>query len=179
MAAQATAGSFLLQQLGIHLDMAQTGAEALALLRSSRRYHLVIFDLTLPDMSGYAVCSAYTQHCEEKGLPSALKLALTAGAADTSCTDFGFARCLTKPLSSVSRALPVVAPPRARLSCVAAPPAAPLRIPSVHVVCSAASQPPVRLAQATVVDLLRMWLASPGAREIDDATSGLAGMAIS
>ena len=104
MTPQATAGRFLLQQLGIHLDIAETGTEALHLLRSSRRYHLVIIDLTLPDMSGYAVCSAYKQHCEENGLPSGLKLALTADSVDTSCTDFGFARGLTKPLSSVSLA---------------------------------------------------------------------------
>ena len=88
---QASAGSFLLQQLGIQIDVAHDGAEALTMLQSSRRrsatdvhhecvrakspcwmrdawrvflslrYHLVIIDLVLPDMSGYAVCSAYQQ----------------------------------------------------------------------------------------------------------------------
>ena len=103
MAAQATAGSFLLQQLGIHLDMAQTGAEALALLRSSRRYHLVIFDLTLPDMSGYAVCSAYKSFCAESGTKQAMTLALTAGSINSSQgADFGFSRMLIKPLTSMT-----------------------------------------------------------------------------
>lgn len=123
---QAMAGSHLLQQLGIHVDIAETGTEALNLLRSSRRYYIVVIDLTLPDMSGYAVCSAYRQHCAEAGLPSGLKLALTAGDAEPGWEDFGFARCLTKPLSS-----------------------------------------------ATVLDLLRAWLASPGARALDEATSSL------
>jgi len=97
---QATAMCFLLNQLGLHVDTAETGAKALQMLCSSRRYHLVIIDLGLPDMSGFAVCSAYQQYCAEQGTESALTLALTAEVDDSPVADFGFAHRLTKPLSS-------------------------------------------------------------------------------
>jgi len=128
---QATAGKFLLEQLGVRVDVAETGAQGLQLLCSTRAYHLVIIDLVLPDMSGYAVCSAYLQHCNEQGVPTALTLAVTAESDDAPCTDFGFARRLTKPLSS-----------------------------------------------AVVVELLRTWLASPGALALDEATLSLGAMSL-
>ena len=134
--------------------------------RACDRYHLVIIDLGLPDMSGFAVCTAYQQcatlrstaqfslahralsfasralvcsrprrYCAEQGKAPALTLALTADLTaeidDSPVTDFGFARRLTKPLSS-----------------------------------------------STILEMLRTWLAAPGTRSIDGAASSLGSLSL-
>jgi len=98
----ASAGMHMLQALGIQIETATTGGEALDKLRSRRCYHLIIIDLSLPDMSGYAVCSAYAAYCVEMGISQGMTLALTAGMVDSPGEDFGFSKILVKPLSSVT-----------------------------------------------------------------------------
>jgi len=97
-------GRAIIEQLGVQLDIAASGSAGLEKLRSSRVYNLVIIDLMLPDMSGYAVCSAYKDYCFQKGVDPAFTLALTAEAVPEASppSDFGFSRCLLKPLSSAT-----------------------------------------------------------------------------
>mmetsp|Transcript_57950 Transcript_57950/g.129201 ORF Transcript_57950/g.129201 Transcript_57950/m.129201 type:complete len:370 (-) Transcript_57950:507-1616(-) len=97
----ASAARSLLEQFGVQVDIAETGEQALNLLRGARRYHAVIVDLTLPDMSGFAVSSAYKAHCSSIGVKPSVTMALTADPVSSPPSDFGFDRSMSKPLSSM------------------------------------------------------------------------------
>lgn len=95
----ATAVERLFQSLGFWIDSAIDGETAMSLL-ASRQYALVLLDVELPSMSGYAVASWYKDHCKSNGLRPATVVAVTATPDIEACREFGIDRCLPKPLTS-------------------------------------------------------------------------------
>ena len=89
----------LLQQQGLHLDTATSGGDAMTLL-SKRDYDLCLFDVNLPDLSGYALCSWYKEMCRTEGRACGEVVAVTADPDLEACKEFGIDICLPKPLSN-------------------------------------------------------------------------------
>jgi CheY-like chemotaxis protein len=103
----------LMQQLGVWVDSVETGEQAMRHLdKSGRRgdgpssprrvYDLVLVEMALPGMSGYALASWYRDLCarEDDGRPRADVAALTAEPDATLCAEFGIDFCLPKPLTA-------------------------------------------------------------------------------
>lgn len=88
-----------MQQQGLYIDTATTGAEAMAHLQR-RDYDLCLFDMHLPDLSGYALCSWYREMCRNQGRSAGFVVAVTADPDEKACREFGIDQCLGKPLSS-------------------------------------------------------------------------------
>ena len=90
----------LLQQQGLWVDTAKSGEAGIAMLEK-REYDLLLFDVNLPDISGYALCSWYKELCRREGKPCGFVAAVTADPDNQTCREFGIDQCLPKPLSSV------------------------------------------------------------------------------
>ena len=65
-----------------------------------RDYDLCLFDVNLPDLSGYALCSWYKEMCRTEERPAAYIVAVTADPDEVACQQFGIDQCLAKPLST-------------------------------------------------------------------------------
>jgi len=81
------------------------------------RYVLVLLDLQLPGMSGYAVASWYREHVRSAAARPPWVVAISADPDVDACRDYGFDRCLPKPLTAevvamLSRQLLAVSAPR-------------------------------------------------------------------
>jgi len=108
----------LLERLGFCVDAHVDGESAmtqLALLPP--RYVLVVLDLQLPGMSGYAVASWYREHVRSAAARPPWVVAISADPDVDACRDYGFDRCLPKPLTAevvamLSRQLLAVSAPR-------------------------------------------------------------------
>ena len=100
------ASDLIFQQLGICIDTAADGEEAMARL-SRRDYDLILMDVNLPSISGYALVSWYKAMCEAEGRSVGYVVAVTADPDPETCSEFGMDKCLAKPLSTswLSRAL--------------------------------------------------------------------------
>jgi len=70
------------------------------------RYDLVVLDLQLPGMSGYAIASWFRDHCAAASRMDGVRYRrplLVAVSADPdleACRDYGFDRCFPKPLTA-------------------------------------------------------------------------------
>jgi signal transduction histidine kinase/CheY-like chemotaxis protein/HPt (histidine-containing phosphotransfer) domain-containing protein len=87
----------MLETLGCTVDVAGTGAEALAAARS-RDYDLVLMDCQMPELDGYEATRALRAHEQGRHTPV---VALTAGAMEGDaqrCLDAGMDAYLTKPV---------------------------------------------------------------------------------
>ena len=88
----------ILEQQGAHVDVANNGADAVALLRErSAEYDLVLMDVQMPVMDGYSATRAIRH---ELGLTLPV-LAMTAGVLDAErqhCIDAGMDDFIGKPL---------------------------------------------------------------------------------
>ena len=93
-----TASDLVFRQLGLCIDTASTGEAAVARLER-HQYDLCLFDVNLPTMSGYALCSWYKEHQRKRQMPVAFVVAVTADPDPESCKQFGIDVCLPKPLS--------------------------------------------------------------------------------
>ena len=89
----------LFNQLNLQLDTAESGEEAIAVLER-REYDLLIFEVNLPRMSGYALSSWYKELCRTRQRPAGFVVAVTADPDEEACRQFEFDRCLPKPISS-------------------------------------------------------------------------------
>ena len=87
------------QQLGLCIDTATDGDQAMDMLQK-RDYDLVLVDVNLPTISGYALCSWYKQMCIDEGRKVAYVCAITADPDEATCEAFGMNRCLAKPIST-------------------------------------------------------------------------------
>jgi len=85
-----------LKVLGLDADAASSGAEALAKWRVER-HHLVITDLQMPEMDGYAVAQAIRAEQEGQRPTVVAFTANTQSEALERCIDSGFNDFLTKP----------------------------------------------------------------------------------
>lgn len=99
-AVTAAATSCLLQELGMWIDTAEDGEAAMILLSGGRTFDLVITEVNLPGMSGYALCSWYKDFCRQHGKRAPPFVALTAEPDQETCRSFDIDRCLPKPLTS-------------------------------------------------------------------------------
>ena len=93
------ASELLMQQQGLCIDTAASGEEAMRML-DKRDYDLLLVDIELPGMSGYALCSWYRDMCREEERASGYVVAITADPDIEACREFGIDQCLPKPLSN-------------------------------------------------------------------------------
>jgi len=99
-AVTAAATSCLLQELGMWIDTAEDGEAAMSLLSGGRSFDLVIVEVNLPGMSGYALCSWYKEFCRQHSQRAPPFVAVTAEPDEETCRSFDIDRCLPKPLTS-------------------------------------------------------------------------------
>ena len=93
-----TFGSRALERDGHRVQVAQSGAEALALLRT-QHFDLVLTDLEMPGMDGYTLARAL--RAEARGGVRTPIVALTAHAGErvrARCVEAGMDDCVTKPV---------------------------------------------------------------------------------
>jgi len=89
----------LLQQQGLCIDTASSGEQAMDML-AKRDYDLLLIDVHLPGLSGYALCSWYKDMCKGEGRAIGYVVAVTSDPDDATCREFGIDQCLSKPLST-------------------------------------------------------------------------------
>jgi CheY-like chemotaxis protein len=87
----------LLEREGLDVAVAADGREALRLLRENGPPHLVLLDLSMPDMDGWTFMEALTRHPTWLGVP----VVVLTGAPGVSAADvraFGADDLLRKPV---------------------------------------------------------------------------------
>ena len=94
-----TATDLIFCQLGLHIETCETGEEAMNMLQK-RDFDLLLFDMNLPTMSGYALCSWYRQYCKDERRARGCVVAITADPDPQAASEFEFDACLAKPLST-------------------------------------------------------------------------------
>jgi len=94
-----TATDLIFQQVGLIIDTAPNGEEAVLML-NRREYDLLVLDVHLPQMSGYALCSWYKCMCRTRGQKTGYVVAVTANPDPQACAEFEIDACLPKPLST-------------------------------------------------------------------------------
>ena len=95
----AMATQFMFQEMGLWIDTASDGEVAMRMLSSSATYDLVLLDLNLPTISGYAVASWYRDHCRETERHCATIVAVSSEPDKEACAEFGIDYVLAKPLT--------------------------------------------------------------------------------
>ena len=65
-----------------------------------RSYDVLVIDVQLPGVSGYALVSWYRERCKARQQSCGRLVALTADPDEVTCREFGFDACLPKPLSN-------------------------------------------------------------------------------
>ncbi|MEO9031972.1 MAG: PAS domain S-box protein [Ginsengibacter sp.] len=86
----------VLQKAGGFVDIANNGLEAVSFLEKSKDYHLIIMDLQMPEMDGYAA----TKHIRNEMKLSIPIIAMTASAIKgekAKCLEIGMDDYLSKP----------------------------------------------------------------------------------
>ncbi len=83
---------------GFDVEVAETGAEALALARGER-YDLLVVDLHLPDTTGHALLPALFGALAPPPPPAYLCTADTDASVDAAARAAGFDGCWAKPVS--------------------------------------------------------------------------------
>ena len=106
--------TLFLRKLGVTHDLVGRGTEALAAL-ALRRYDLVLMDIEMPVLDGYATTRALREREATQGGPRTPVIALSADAMPDSrrrAGEAGMDDFLTKPIAmdALRRALGVVAP---------------------------------------------------------------------
>jgi len=95
----AMATQCMFQEMGLWIDTASDGDIAMRMLSSSATYDLVLLDLNLPTISGYAVASWYRDHCREAERHCATIVAVSSEPDKEACAEFGIDYVLAKPLT--------------------------------------------------------------------------------
>jgi len=90
----------LMQQQGLCIETASSGSKAMAAL-TRHDYDLIIVDVNLPDISGYAIASWYRELCRTDNRRKSMIVAVTADPDVEACKEFGIDQCLPKPLSTL------------------------------------------------------------------------------
>ena len=131
--------SEILGRLGIELEIANNGREALEMARSGRgKYVAVLMDVQMPEMDGLAATRAMRSDPGLRDLPI---IAMTANAMKSdldACLDAGMNDHITKPierkalLQTLRRWLPARKAPSAPASPAAPPAAVPHHVPTLE-----------------------------------------------
>lgn len=93
-------GERVLQKMGLHVEIAEGGREALARL-STQKYDAVLMDCQMPDVDGYTATRAWRERESHEGTPRTPVIAMTANAMvgdREKCLAAGMDDYLTKPL---------------------------------------------------------------------------------
>ena len=90
--------SYTLTKAGYRVILACSGEDALKMLKEERP-HLVLLDLMLPGIDGFAVCREIRRHPEWKGLPVLMLTAKSEDADMIAGLDQGADDYITKPFS--------------------------------------------------------------------------------
>ena len=111
--------SLLLHKLGLGTVLAQDGQQALDAIAQGEAADLILMDVHMPRMDGYAATAAIRRREQEAGLRRRPVIALTADAFDESrrrCLAVGMDDVLTKPIAldalkaALAKWLPAAAP---------------------------------------------------------------------
>ncbi|MDD4816748.1 MAG: PAS domain-containing protein [Victivallaceae bacterium] len=109
--------SVMLKKTGAKIDTAQSGAEALALLRQNQ-YDMVLTDLWMPEMNGEEFAAEVKKNPDWRNMPIA---AVTADVENKNNFNLeNFAAVITKPVT-MSTLLATIPPPRCRADNAPAP----------------------------------------------------------
>lgn len=98
----AMATQCMFQEMGLWIDSVVDGEAGMRALSGAAAYDLILLDVNLPNMSGYALCSWYKEHCRIHDLPRATVVAVTSDPDKEVCMQFGFDHVLPKPLTAVA-----------------------------------------------------------------------------
>uniref|UniRef100_A0A7S0LCN9 Response regulatory domain-containing protein n=1 Tax=Coccolithus braarudii TaxID=221442 RepID=A0A7S0LCN9_9EUKA len=99
-----TAIEHLFSSVGCWIETVDNGEAAMEKLTTSHleshpAYDLVLLDMNLPVVSGYALSSWYTDFCQQHGQRRVPVIAVTAEPDAVACKEFGIDRCLPKPVT--------------------------------------------------------------------------------
>lgn len=86
-----------LQKLGISIDIAVDGVEAIEKI-SSNNYDLILMDIQLPEMNGYDV-TRYIRNQMKNSIPIIAMTALAINGEDEKCIESGMNGYVSKPFS--------------------------------------------------------------------------------
>jgi len=147
-----------LRQQGCTYEMAENGAEAIAMIQP-RKYDLILLDIMMPEVDGYAVLSHLKSSPELKTLPVIMISAVEEMESVMKCMELGADDYLTKPLDPNLLKAAVERCVRAKVSLSAepAPPVIPQPVRTINepLEDSAAGTPPLSLEEV-VSRLVRM-----------------------
>ena len=90
--------SYILKQAGFAIGTAFNGIEALKKVRSMSP-DLVLLDLMLPEMDGFAVCETLRRHAHTANLPVIMLTAMSGELGRLAGLDCGANDYITKPFS--------------------------------------------------------------------------------
>jgi DNA-binding response OmpR family regulator len=90
--------SFNLKQAGFAIGTAANGIEALKKVRSMK-FDLILLDLMLPEMDGFAVCETLRRHADTAAIPIIMLTALSGELGRLSGLACGANEYITKPFS--------------------------------------------------------------------------------
>ncbi|MEO6406326.1 MAG: PAS domain S-box protein [Ferruginibacter sp.] len=88
----------VLQKAGGIVDIANNGLEAIALLKENKNYHLIIMDLQMPEMDGYAA-TKYIRNVMQLSIPIVAMTASALKDEKLKCMEIGMNDYLTKPFN--------------------------------------------------------------------------------
>ena len=88
----------VLQRAGGHVDIANNGLEAITLLKKSTVYDLIIMDLQMPEMDGYAA-TRYIRRVMDLSIPIVAMTASALKNEKAKCIDIGMNDYLSKPFN--------------------------------------------------------------------------------
>ena len=87
---------YVLQNAGGSVDIASNGLEAISLLNNSSDYNLIIMDLRMPVMDGYAT-TKYIRKGMKLSIPIVAMTASALKSEKTKCIEYGMNDYITKP----------------------------------------------------------------------------------
>ncbi|MEO8861291.1 MAG: PAS domain S-box protein [Ginsengibacter sp.] len=88
----------VLQKAGGVVDIANNGLEAIAFLKKSEDYNVIIMDLQMPEMDGYAA-TKYIRNVMNISIPIMAMTASALKGEKTKCIEMGMSDYLTKPFN--------------------------------------------------------------------------------
>jgi PAS domain S-box-containing protein len=88
----------VLQKVGGVVDIANNGLEAVSFLRKCTDYHLIIMDLQMPEMDGYAA-TKYIRNVMKLNIPIMAMTASALKGEKSKCIEIGMNDYLTKPFN--------------------------------------------------------------------------------
>ena len=86
----------VLQKAGAHADIANNGLEAINLLKQNQNYDIIIMDLQMPEMDGYAA-TKYIRNVMNISIPIMAMTASALKGEKVKCIEIGMNDYLTKP----------------------------------------------------------------------------------